>query len=510
MDKSLCTKILNAEQIRKADQFTIKNEPIKSVDLMERASEAFAEKFITLYSKKKPVHIFCGTGNNGGDGLVIARLLSNLDYKVKVYILGNPEKGSAEFNINLEIIQHRLEPVRVTSIQDIPELVKKMVIIDAIFGSGLTRPVSGIYGELIDAINFSTCENVVAVDIASGLGCEDVFPNGKLMEVSETITFQVAKLSHLLPQNDRTSGEVHIVDIGLDHGFINSLETNYYQVTHDFVQSIYRFRGRFWHKGNAGRNLIIAGSKGKMGAAVLAAKACLKSGAGLLTMYVPQCGVDIMQTAVPEAMVAPAHNDLLIVEIPRSDPYDAIGIGPGIGTDELTVEAIEKHLGKSKVPLVLDADVLNILAENPDLLNSVKEGSILTPHPGEFKRLVGEWKDDYDRLNLQIDFAKKHKVIVVLKGANTSIATPDGSVFFNSSGNPGMATAGSGDVLTGIVTGLVGQGYAAVEASILGVYLHGLSADIYAEIHGEESLIASDIIDHLGLAFKKAASRNQG
>ncbi|MFY0624826.1 MAG: NAD(P)H-hydrate dehydratase [Reichenbachiella sp.] len=501
-------KILNAEQIRQADQFTIKHEPISSIDLMERASKAFVEKFTSIYSNSRPVYIFCGTGNNGGDGLAIARLLLALDYRVKTFIIGNVEKGSVDFNINYDRLKSSSIPFCIKKEHDFPELNGNTLVLDAIFGSGLTRGVNGIYGELLEHITNSKCHKIVAVDIASGLACSETFQDGSILDVSNTITFQTAKLSHLLPQNEKFSGSVDVVDIGLDKGFIRSLPSNYYQITERFVHSIYKKRSKYSHKGTAGKNLIVAGSMGKMGAAVLAVKACLRAGAGLVTTFLPRCGVDIMQVSVPEAMVIASNEENLIGDIPGIENYNSIGIGPGIGVDYKTSGAVKLIIENSKVPIVLDADALNIISENKSWLAELPEYSVLTPHPGEFQRLVGGWKNDYERLALQLSFAKKYKVILILKGANTSIATPDGMVFFNTTGNSGMATGGSGDVLTGVITALIGQGYNCDEASILGVYLHGLSGDIYKEMNSEESLIASDLIDNIGKAFQRIVNRN--
>ena len=503
MDLNLCTKILNAEQIRQADQFTIKNEPIASIDLMERASEAFVSEYNSQFNEGVPVKVFCGTGNNGGDGLAISRLLLRKGYQVEVYIIGDPQKASRDFQLNHELVKNYLEPYHLKTKKDFPVLVKDLVIIDAVFGSGLSRGVGGTYGELIDYINSSPCDKVIAVDIASGLGCESNFSDGKVMEVSDTITFQVTKLSHLLPQNFKYSGNVKRVDIGLDEEFINTQRTNYFYLTRDFAKSIYRPRPKFMHKGSAGHVLVIAGSKGKMGAATLAGKAALKSGCGLLTFYVPKCGANVLQTNRPEAMVQEDKGEDFISNSPNIEAFSAVGVGPGIGTNDKTGIALKELFVKAKSPLVVDADGINLISESRALLKTLPKGTVLTPHPGEFKRLAGEWKDDYDRLKLQIDFAEKHKIVVVLKGAHTSVVGPAGRVFFNSTGNPGMATAGSGDVLTGIIASLLGQGYESLEAAILGVYLHGWAGDLAAERMGMEAVIASDIIANLGRAFKQ-------
>ncbi|WP_109832186.1 NAD(P)H-hydrate dehydratase [Reichenbachiella versicolor] len=501
MKLNLCLKVLDAEAIRQTDQFTITNEPIASIDLMERASEAFFNRFIELYDLNYSVFVVAGTGNNGGDGLAIARLLIEAGYKVSVAVIGDAEKGTKDFSTNLELLNKYLEPHFITSRKNFPELGQYNVVIDAIFGSGLSRPVTGVYADLITCINQSELK-VVSVDIASGLGSSDKVENGEIIRANQTISFQVPKLPFFLPENDSFCGRVSIVDIGLDQGFVNNLPSKMYQTTPEFIASILKSRSKYVHKGQMGRDLIIAGSKGKIGASILASHSCLKSGAGLLTVAVPKCGTNVLQTALPEAMVDENQGEEFFTVAPKISNYDAIGIGPGLGTEYQTKKVVEQIISSTKGGLLIDADALNILSSDKKLLQKLPVDTVLTPHPGEFKRLVGSWSDDYERLVLQIEFARKYNVNVVLKGANTSVVTKDGLVFFNSTGNPGMATAGSGDVLTGIITAMIGQGYSGEEAAILGVYIHGLAADIYVDEHSMESLIASDIIDNLGKAFR--------
>ncbi|UXP32848.1 NAD(P)H-hydrate dehydratase [Reichenbachiella agarivorans] len=502
MNLNLCLKILDAKQIRQADLRTIQSEPIASIDLMERASEAFVTLFVAKYRVDRPVKVFCGTGNNGGDGLAIARMLLAYNYQVEVYIIGDPDQGSPDFAINYRFVQTQLTPRSLTDSASFPVLESKDLVIDAIFGSGLSRPIIGFYGELIEYINQSDAKEVVAVDIASGLGCSQTFIGGSVMQVTRTITFQSPKLSQLLPSHATFTGELKIVDIGLDWQFIAGLPSDSYFLTRCFIQSILRTRGKYIHKGEAGRCLIVAGSHGMMGAAVLSAKACMRSGTGLLTMCVPRCGVDIVQVSVPEVLVITSDGDERMEGYVAIDSFDAIGIGPGIGTDASTAETLLSVLQSSNQPMVLDADALNILSQNPSWLEFIPKDSVLTPHPGEFKRLVGQWQDDYHRLDLQKALAKQYSIYVLVKGAHTTIACPDGTVFFNSTGNPGMATAGSGDVLTGMITSFLGQGYSSLEAVLIACYVHGLAGDIYARTHAEQSLIASDIIDNISFSLR--------
>lgn len=504
MDLNLCLKVLDAEQIRQTDQFTIKNEPILSIDLMERASEEFTRWFTDLFDPSIPIVIFCGTGNNGGDGLVICRLLCDAGYTVSLFCVGDQEAASRDFKINFDIIQnYDIPQTIVEDASSFPTLGKDTVIIDAIFGSGLSRPITGLIADLINHLNAEPCEYRVAVDIASGLGCDRRFEDGVIMNASHTVSFQVPKLSLLLPQNEDQSGELIIRSIGLVEEYIQSLSSNYYFSTLPFVQSFVKHRSRFSHKGRAGKNLLVAGSHGKMGAAILTGRACLRSGAGLLTMHTPGCGQNVLQNSVPEAMVIVDDNETMISNMKSITDFDVIGIGPGIGTDKSTANALKQILDQYDRPMVIDADALNILSANKDWYSQIPKGSVLTPHPGEFKRLVGEWKDDYERLNKQIEFCAKHKVVILLKGANSSICNPDGLVVFNATGNPGMATGGSGDVLTGMITALVGQGYNGFEAALLGAYMHGLSGDLFVKKNAEESLIASDLLEYLPRAMRK-------
>jgi len=490
-------KILSASQIRLADQFTIENEPISSIDLMERASEAFVSWFTGQFKKKDEVLAVCGTGNNGGDGLAISRMLLAGGYKVKVAIAGDTAKGSEDFKTNLR----RLEKLSVVVYDTSDTDFQTNIIIDALFGSGLSRPVTGGLADLIKKINDSEAE-VVAVDIPSGLYCDDPSKGDAIVEADNVVTFQLPKLAFLLPENGRFVKNWATVDIGLNTEFISSQDSNFQLIELGLVREKLKKRPKFFHKGQAGKALLVTGSKGKMGAAVLCAKACLRSGVGLLEVHIPEIGNTILQTAVPEAMVLLDKDDV-ISETMDGQEYDAIGFGPGLGTEEQTYSALRNYLENQKTPVVIDADALNLISLHPDLLNLIPPNSILTPHPGEFKRLAGSWADDFQRLKMQVDFSTRNKVIIILKNAHSSISLPNGSVFFNSTGNPGMATGGSGDVLTGIITGLLSQGYSPQDSSTMGVYIHGLAGDLASKRSSEEGLIASDIIEFLPNAFKK-------
>lgn len=491
-------KIFNTGQIREADRYTITHEPISSLDLMERASQSFVRCFCDQFVNTRPVAIFCGKGNNGGDGLAIARLLCERGYQVQVFIVEHTEKSSADFLENYERLQNHLNPVHIQSLKDLTPLTLKTVIIDAILGSGLSRPAEGLLADVINSIN-NIPNKVIAVDIASGLFVDkNNQESDPIIRPSCTISFQFPKLAFLLPQNAEYTGNWHIADIGLHPDYIQDTSTSYYFTDKATAEALIIPRKKFSHKGTFGHALIIAGSYGKMGAAVLSAKACLRSGVGLLSMHIPECGYEIMQISNPEAMVTVDEHTRYITNLPDLAMYSAIGIGPGLGKEKGTVQMLEKLIDLAESPLIIDADALNILSENPYLLDKLPENTILTPHPKEFQRLAGKSSNEFERLELARNFAGKYNVIVCLKGANTAVVLPNGEVHFNSTGNAGMATGGTGDVLTGIITALLAQGYAPRNAAVLGVYQHGLAGDKAAQVRGMSALIASDVADNLG------------
>ncbi len=499
-------KILNAAQIREADAYTITHEKIASVELMERAAAAFVRVFVETYDEKRPVLIFAGTGNNGGDGLAIGRLLLNQNFKVQVYIVRENGKASADFEENLEKLNKFHDPKTISSENAIPQIPEEAVVVDALFGTGLSRAVEGLYGAVIHKINASGAE-VVSVDIPSGLYPDaPADKNGAIIKATCVITFHNPKLAFMVPENGQWLRNWKLVNIGLSQEFQDKVETPYCFTGLDTIRRIYRKRDKWSHKGDFGKVLLIAGSKGKIGAGVLCARACLRSGTGLLTVYVPECGYQIMQTSVPEAMTLTDGAELQFSKAPDTKGFDVLGMGPGLGTEKGTMEAFRTLLQRAKQPMVLDADALNLMSQDNKLLEYLPKNAILTPHPKEFERLAGGWVNDFERLQKQLEFSRKYQVVVVLKGAHTSIASPSGQVYFNSTGNPGMATGGTGDVLTGILTGLLGQQYPPFEAAVLGVFLHGLAADLAVKELGVDSIIASDLITHLPHAYREISN----
>ncbi len=493
-------KILTTSQIKELDAYTIRHEPIASIDLMERACSAFTSWFTATFSMDQTIGVVCGTGNNGGDGLGIARLLAGQGHDVKVWIVRGSMPESEDFKINLERIRGKIPAFEIVSEADQNLFSDRSILIDAIFGSGLSRPADGIYAQAIRCMNKTNALRV-AVDIPSGLMADEP-SEGEIVQADHTVSFQLPKLSFLFPQSSRYVGTWHVVDIGLNRNFIADATSDYSLLEQKDISSLLKPRSKFDHKGNFGHALLIAGSYGKMGAAILGARSALRAGAGLLTVHVPQCGYEIMQASVPEAMASVDENERIFSSPPDTKSFSAIGIGPGIGQDKKTVAAFKTLLEAAEKPLVMDADALNIIGSNRELLHLLPKNSILTPHPKEFERLAGSWKNDFERLKKQIDFSAKTGTIVLLKGAHSSISTPEGKVYFNNTGNPGMATGGSGDVLTGIITGLLAQGYSGLDSALIGCWVHGLAGDRAAAHIGRISMTASDITAYLPDAFR--------
>jgi ADP-dependent NAD(P)H-hydrate dehydratase / NAD(P)H-hydrate epimerase len=500
-------KILPVDKIREADEFTILREPISDIDLMERAAAVCHQWLLRNVASKRKFSLFCGNGNNGGDGLAIARMLLLDGFQVDVYLTASPDRLSNSCRMNLERL---LAINRDEVIYLLPEnagsfiLEEDEIVIDALFGSGLTRPVEGFLAGIIWQIN-SSPSITVSIDVPSGMFCDQSHSGTEkpaIIRADYTLTFSPPKLAFFFPENDTYTGEWHLLDIGIHKEYTDQAETRNYLTGSEDCKKILKKRNKFSHKGIFGHALLFCGSYGKMGAAVLSARACLRSGAGLVTVHVPGSGNAILQTAVPEAMLNMDGNEKFFSEVPQLAPFSAIAAGPGLGMEKETQRALKLLIQNTMIPLILDADAINILGENPTWISFLPKGSILTPHIKEFERLAGRSSNDFERNSKQRDFSLKHGIYLILKGRYTAITTPDGICYFNPTGNPGMATGGSGDVLTGILAGIKAQGYSSLETCILGVYLHGLAGDLASGKFGVEALIASDIIDNLGKAFK--------
>ncbi|MDR0835693.1 MAG: NAD(P)H-hydrate dehydratase [Tannerella sp.] len=499
-------KLFETSQIKGIDQYTIENEPVESIDLVERAAMVFVNEFCRHYpSHQNRIYVFAGQGNNGADALAIARKLIEKGYNVFTYLM-NPSNmltpDCEENKIRLKNAENRQFTEVIKEFRP-PVLTGQDIIIDGLFGSGLNRPLEGGFAKIVEYIN-NSASTVVSIDIPSGLFGEDNRKNNPqyIIQADLTLTFEFPKLSFLFQENADYVGEWKVLPIGLHPDTLKNTKSHYGLITDEDIPSLIRPRHRFTHKGDYGHALLIAGGIGKMGAAVLATGGCLRSGAGLLTAHIPNRGENILQTAIPEAMVSLDTNRDYISEIPDISKYGAVGIGPGIGTKKITVDAFETLLQKvENTPLVVDADALNIIAQKTELLKLLPEGTILTPHSGEFDRIAGASEDEYERIQKAREIAHEQKICIVLKGAYTAVCIPSGKVFFNTTGNSGMATAGSGDVLTGILTGLLAQGYSFEAAAVIGVYIHGLAGDLAAKALSQESMLAGDIVKLLGKAF---------
>lgn len=489
--------ILSPEQIAKADKATIKKNAISSIDLMEQAAiSCFHWLHSRLQGEGTKIHVFCGIGNNGGDGLVIARHLFQHGYNVTCYVVNMSEKRTDEFLTNYNRLKELGEwPTVINNENEFPEVAFEDIVIDAIFGNGLSREPEGFTKKLIQYIN-STKVFTLAIDFPSGLfGEKTVTSKETVLKAGHVLTFQTPKLAFLLPENKEYLNTWEVLDIGLDEAFIKSLKSKTYFTTKSDIISLYKPRNKWSHKGTFGHSLIIGGSFGKIGAVTLASKAALKIGSGLVTAYLPKCGYEIVQISLPETMVEVDDDKVLTYFNFKTIPT-VIGIGPGMGTSEKTALGFAKFIKENKLPLVIDADAINLLALNKPLLSYLPKNTILTPHPKELERIIGPWKNDYDKLEIASKFSQENNLIIVIKGLHTVII--DGkSMYFNSTGNAALATAGSGDVLTGCITGLIAQGYSPNHAAIFGVYIHGRTADIAVQETSYETFTASSIFDYL-------------
>ena len=496
-------KILALEQIRKCEELTIKEEDMPSVNLMERAANACAEWITKNLYQVKRFNIFCGKGNNAGDGYAIARILKAKGFYVKVFSF-NPKELPPEAAKNHKRLRE-LGDIELLSFEKAYELKfeENSCVIDALFGMGLKGKID--HPDFIKIIDFlNGLENVhkVSLDIPSGLYINDMYPEGTaIFKADYTLSYQFWKKAFLHPESGMYCGQVHILDIGLNKNYIDEVEVEHFISDDAKINSFFRRREAFTHKGRFGKSALIAGSYGKMGAAVLSVAAALRTGSGLVYSVSVDSGYHIMQTNNPEAMFRKGGNDFIDTITITDDEY-TIGIGPGLGTEPQTQEAFANFLKSYNKPLVMDADALNIIAQNHQLLKHIPEGSIITPHIGEFERLFGQFKNSFERLDEAKKLAEELKVYIVLKDHRTQIITLEGKVYYNITGNSGMAKGGSGDVLTGIITSLLAQGYTSLQAALLGVWMHGKAGDFAAEAHSKESFLPSDLIHQLGEVFK--------
>lgn len=496
-------KIFSKEQIYKGDQLTAKKQHITSTELMERAgTQIFNWLHQRLEGAQVPIRIFCGIGNNGGDGLVLARQLINYGYNVHTYVVNCSDKRTQDFLINYERIkQIRKEwPTMLHCKADFPSIGADDIIVDAVFGIGLNRPADEWVQRLFQHFRTSKAF-VLSIDLPSGLYPDKVpeDENG-VVWADYTLSFQSPKLVFFLPDTAKYTRQWEVLDIGIDMAFLQNTETEVELMGKKEMLTIYKRRDKFSNKGTYGHGLIIGGSYGKIGAVQLSGRGALAAGAGLVTTFVPKCGYIPLQSGFPEAMVITDADEEKLTNINFKIKPTAVGIGMGMGGAEESHKAFQKFLKSNTSALVIDADALNILSKHKEDLQLLKPQTVLTPHPKELERLIGKWKNDFDKLKKAKKFSKTHNCVLVIKGAHT-ITLYENKLYINTTGNPGLSTGGTGDVLTGIITGLLCQGYEPLEASIFGVYLHGKSADIAVEDHGYESITASHIVNYLGQAY---------
>ncbi|MFY1046576.1 NAD(P)H-hydrate dehydratase [Chryseobacterium sp. GP-SGM7] len=492
-------KIFTAEKIRLADRFTIENEAVSSVNLMERAAKNCVDWISENCKQHTKFAVFCGIGNNGGDGFAIARMLYSKGFDVDVFINKDNTKFSDDAFINFK----RLKDISGISVKDYSESDKynfeKTIIIDALFGTGLSRNVDGFYKNLIDNLNLKSNPKI-SVDVPSGMFTDTLNDNDSVIFNADfTLTFQFWKKSFLHPESGKFAGKVIVLDINLSKEFIKNNKTDDFVIDDDLILKIFKPRQDFAHKGTYGKSIIVGGSYGKIGAAVLATKSALRSGSGLTFVLAPNCGYEILQTDCSEAMFIEG-GEKNITEIDEQENA-VFGIGPGLGTQEKTEKALLKFLKKQDSPLVLDADALNIISNDENHIKLIPKKSIITPHPKEFERLFRKTENSIERLNLAKIKAQELGIYIVLKDHHTQIINPEGKTFYNITGNSGLAKGGSGDILTGIITSLLAQKYSPEEAAILGVWLHGKAADLAAEKFSKEAMQPTDVINEIGNVF---------
>lgn len=499
-------KIFSNEEIRYIEKFTIENDGINSMELINRVARAAAAEICSRWNSDTPTVIFAGPGNNGADALAVAVKLIENGFDPEIYLFnigGNKLSPDCKKICErmLEVPEIRL--TEVTQNFSMPQLTSQHLVIDGLFGSGLNKPIEGGFRVLVQRINESGA-SVVSIDIPSGLYADindgQIFRD--IIHANLTLAIQTPRRSFFSPETAEMVGEWKTLDIGLSRDAITRVKSNFWLIESEEIKSYIKDRDPFCSKADLGNIAIVSGSYGMMGAALLATRGALRSGVGKVTTISPRCGFGIIQQGAPEAMFQADHHDIVITNVVLKNEYNAVAIGPGLGTHDMTVDAVERFITSQKRPLVIDADALNCIAQRPSILFNIPVFSILTPHAGEFDRLFGAHKSHEARIQKSLEMAKTHSIIIILKGRFTSIILPDGRVLINSSGTPAMATAGSGDVLTGVITGFLGQGYSPAYASILGVFVHGMAGEIAEKQCGLYGTTAGDIARNVGLAIQ--------
>jgi len=495
--------IYRTDQIRLLDAQTVDYEHITSIQLMNRAARALFHRIEKILKPTDKILVMAGPGNNGGDALAVSRYLLEAGYSVKT-ILCQPDPKVSRDTLEQLIDLQQTDGADIMTL-DNPIMLEEIdckwnYLIDGIFGTGLNRPMVGYFSKVVHWINKQSVYTI-SIDLPSGLQGEDngstLAPN--VVHADLTLGLQFPRLAFLFPENEPLVGKWELIDIGIRPEVVDKMTSPFAYTTLEEMKPVLKVRSLHANKGTFGKVLLIAGSPEMTGAAILSLRGALRSGAGLVYLRIPAAAIPVIQSAVPEALIQPS-------EAPIGDlsGFAAIAIGPGIGLHPAQMTYLKTILTLKPELLVLDADALNLIAAHTDLLDALPHNAILTPHPKEFDRLAGSTSSNgHERLIKAIEFAKKRKVFIVLKGAHTACITPEGHCSFNSTGNPGMATGGTGDVLTGIIVSLLAQGYLPGDACRLGVFLHGLSGDLALGTQSYESLVAGDLVDNLGLAFKQ-------
>ncbi len=493
-------KLFTSDQIRAIEQTSIAEGCYSSLELMDRAASAFVSWFKTKVSTDCAVSVFCGNGNNGADGLVIGDKLVQYGYRVRIFVV-DKSGGSREFAFHLNRLEKNLSfSIEKYQANKTFRFEPSEVIIDALLGSGLNRPAGPPYSDILELIN-SSKKRVYAVDIPSGLPGEGL-SIGPTVRATATYSFEFPRLTFFSKEGRAVCGEWTFRTIGLSRKHIQGTPSGFHLITNRFVSEFFNPRQPYAHKGNFGHVHLFAGTTGMAGAGILSGRATLRSGAGLCSVTSSADNRVVFQTAAPEIMVNGTMEEMQAIDLVSK----TVAIGPGLGTDPVSEQLLRHVLKTVDRPMVIDADAINLLSMHRELIDQVPDKSILTPHPGEFKRLVGDYSDSIQRMKKQVEFAREKNLIVVLKDHNTIITTPDNQVYYNATGNPGMATGGSGDVLTGVIAGLLAQWADPVKASLAGVYLHGLAGDLAMCQKGEMAMTAGDIIEMLPLSIMKLSN----
>ena len=500
-------KLFTNDEIRAIERYTIEQEGVSLAELIERVAEGVTDEVCARWRSDKPTIIFAGPGNNGADALATGRLLCHHGFRPEIYLFnigGNKLSADCAAQRDRLLAEHPdVMFTEVTKSFNMPQLHANYLVIDGLFGSGLNEELKGGFKVLVQNVNDEKA-TVVSIDLPSGMfgDWNPHIVNRDTVHATLTLAIQFPRLCFFIPDNAELIGEWKVIDIGLSEQAISQSPVNFCLVEKRDVRHRLHHRKEFCSKADFGSAILYAGSYGMMGAAVLSASGALRAGLGKLTVCAPKCGYTILQTSVPEAMYHYNRGEMNIVDIRPERSFSAIGVGPGIGTHELTVMALEDFLASINQPVVLDADALNCIAIKPSMLNTIPVLSVLTPHAGEFDRMFGPQTSGEARLRTAIEKAKYYNIFIILKGHYTAIVRPDGKVYFNSSGTPALATPGSGDVLTGILLAMLAQGYPAELASIIAVYIHGLAGELAASEHGEYGVLAGDIAANVGRAIK--------